>query len=181
MRSASTSSRLPRRVYRPDPLAGPPPRALGAILDRYQDQGDALISVLEELQRLYGYLPEHELRYVARELGVPLAQVYGVATFYNLFQLNPPGRYCVRVCVGTACHVNRSAELLAQIAQQLGVAEDQTTADGLFTLQTVACMGACSLAPVTEIGGTIHGQMTAPKAAAILEQLRASEAKEAAA
>lgn len=181
MRSAHTSTPLRKRVYQADPLAGPPAPELQSILGRYRDQPDALIAVLEDMQHVYGYLPERELRFVARELCLPLAQVYGVATFYNLFQLAPPGRYCVRVCVGTACHVNRSAELLTQLKQYLAVAENQTTPDGIFTLQTVACMGACSLAPVVAIGDEVHGRMTADKVADELEQLRDAAAREVAA
>lgn len=161
-----------RYVYQGDPLIGPPPDDLMAILDRHRDQPDALITVLEELQDHYGYLPEQGLRYVARELGFPLSRVYGVATFYNLFQLSPPGRFVVRVCKGTACHVSRSNEILAQIRADLGIGEDETTPDGLFTLQTVACMGACSLAPVLVINDRTYGRMTPEKAAAATTELR---------
>lgn len=160
-----------KHIYRPDPLQAPPP-ALAAILQRYRGQPDALISVLEEIQRHYGYLPRRDLRHTARELRIPLARVYGVATFYNLFKLNPPGRYTVRVCTGTACHVNRSGAILSRISAELGVGEDETTPDGLFTVQTVACMGACSLAPVIAVNGKISGQMTPERACAALRDLR---------
>ncbi len=99
---------LRRHIYQGDPLLASPPPELAAILERYRGQRDTLITVLEEIQDHYGYLPQHGLQYVARELGFPLSQVYGVATFYNLFQFRPPRRYLVRICKGTACHVNRS-------------------------------------------------------------------------
>lgn len=158
-------------VYKADPLAGPPPPELAAILDRYRGQRDALITVLEEIQQHYGYLPQQQLQYTARELGFPLSQVYSVATFYNLFLLKPPGRYVVRVCKGTACHVNNSSAILAQLKERLGIEEDGTTPDGLFTLQTVACMGACSLAPVVVVNDQTYGRMTAEKAWDALGQL----------
>lgn len=164
----------PRRyVYRGDPLAEPPPADLAAILDRHCGQPDALITVLEEVQDHYGYLPALALRYVARELGFPLSRVYGVATFYNLFRLSAPGRYPVRVCRGTACHVNGSEAILAFLAERLGIGVDQTTPDGLFTLETVACTGACSLAPVMVVGERTYGRLTPAKAWEVLEHLRA--------
>jgi NADH:ubiquinone oxidoreductase subunit E len=165
-----TASR--RYIYQGDPLLAPPPPDLAAILDRYHGQPDALITVLEELQDHYGYLSQQALQYTARELEFPLSQVYGVATFYNLFQLKPPGRYVVRVCKGTACHVNRSPEILAQIKALLGIGEDETTPDGLFTLQTVACMGACSLAPVVVVNDRTYGRMTPDSTSAVLDDLR---------
>jgi NADH-quinone oxidoreductase subunit E len=163
---------LRKYAYRGDPLAAPPLADLAAILDRHRGQGDALITVLSEIQDHYGHLPRRQLQYVARELGFPLSRVYGVATFYNLFRLEAPGRYAVRVCRGTACHVNRSAEILAALKERLGVGEDETTPDGLFTLETVACTGACSLAPVLVVGEQTYGRMTPAKAWELLEHLR---------
>lgn len=172
MRSSSRPSGPRKHIYQPDPLQAAPPPELVAILDRHRNQPDALITVLEEIQHHYGYLPRRDLQYTARELRFPLAQVYGVATFYNLFQLNPPGRYCVRVCTGTACHVNRSAEILARLSADLGIGEDESTPDGLFTLQTVACMGACSLAPVLAVNEAVHGRMTPDSAVEEIDRLR---------
>lgn len=163
---------LQKHVYRGDPLAGPPPADLLAILDRYRGQPDALITVLEEIQRHYGYLPESHLRHTARELGFPLAQVYGVATFYNLFQFQAPGRYQVRVCEGTACHVKHSDAILEHLKERLDVEVGETTPDKLFTLQTVACVGACSLAPVVVINDRNHARTSAAKAWEALDHLR---------
>ncbi len=173
MASQITAKPLSKYVYQGDPLAAPPSPELAAIFDRYRGQPDALISVLEEIQRHYGYLPQPQLQYTARELGFPLSRIYGVATFYNLFQFSAPGRYVVRVCQGTACHVNRSTEILAQLKEQLGIGEDETTPDGLFTLQTVACMGACSLAPVVVVNDMTYGRMTPQKAAEAMTHLQA--------
>jgi NADH:ubiquinone oxidoreductase subunit E len=169
-----------KHVYQGDPLAAPPPADLAVILDRHRGERDALITVLEEIQAHYGYLPQSALQYTARELGFPLSRVYGVATFYNLFQFSAPGRYIVRVCKGTACHVNRSGEILKHLKERLGIGEDETTPDGLFTLQTVACMGACSLAPVLVVNDVTYGNMTPEKAWEALAEIR-GEASEGAA
>ncbi|MFN8497914.1 MAG: NAD(P)H-dependent oxidoreductase subunit E [Anaerolineae bacterium] len=166
-----------RYIYQGDPLLAPPPPDLALILDRHKGQPDALITVLEDLQDHYGYLPKEALEYVSRELGFPLSRVYGIVTFYNLFQLNPPGRYVVRVCRGTACHVNRSDDILQLIKARLGIKEDETTADHLFTLQTVACVGACSLAPVVVVNDRTYGRMSPDLAEDVVAAL-AAEAKE---
>jgi NADH-quinone oxidoreductase subunit E len=164
---------IKKYAYLGDPLGEPAPPELMQILDRYRGQKDALITVLTDIQRHYGYLPELQLQYTARELGFPLAQVYGVATFYNLFQLSAPGRYQVRVCKGTACHVGLSDKILAHLSQKLGIEQDETTADKMFTLQSVACVGACSLAPVLVINDQTHGRLTPEKAWDAVMQLLA--------
>ena len=129
-------------------------------IDRHRDEPDALITVLEEIQRRFGYLGERQLQYVARDLGFPLARIYGIVTFYNWFLLDPPGKYQVKICRGTACHVNGSALILKHLKEELGIAVDETTPDGRFTLQTVACVGACSLAAVVVVGEDTHGRMS---------------------
>jgi NADH-quinone oxidoreductase subunit E len=169
-----------KNVYRGDSLIGPPPPELVAILDRFRGQPDALITVLEEIQLHYGYLPKQQLEHTARTLGFPLSRLFGVVTFYNWFQLKPPGRYQVRICKGTACHVGHSEAILAYLKKKLGIAEDETTPDGRFTLQTVACVGACSLAPVMVVNDRTYARLTPPQAAAALDQLAAeTEAEEA--
>ena len=126
--TSATKNPLRKNAYRGDPLAEPPPPELAAILDHHRGQPDALITALEEIQRHYGYLGKLQLQYVARELAFPLARVYGVATFYNLFRFDPPGKHQVRVCRGTACHVNRSDEILRYLSEHLGIDVDETTA-----------------------------------------------------
>lgn len=149
-----------RPAYRGDPLAAPPPAELSTILDRHRGAPDALITAMEEMQRHYGYLAADHLRYLARELRFPLARVYGIATFYNFFRLTPPGKHVIRVCRGTACHVNQSQAILDHLGERLDVEMGATTADGRFTLLTVACVGACSLAPVVVVDEVSHGRMT---------------------
>jgi NADH-quinone oxidoreductase subunit E len=168
---SSQKFRQRKVVYQADPLAGPPPQELAAILDRHRGERDALITVLAEIQRHYGYLGQDQLGYVARELGFPLARVYGVATFYNLFLFDPPGEFQVRVCRGTACHVNQSHAILDQLSERLGIGIDETTPDNRFTLQTVACVGACSLAPVLVVNEESHGRMTPEEAWRLLTEL----------
>lgn len=176
--TCATKNPLRKNAYRGDPLAEPPPPELAAILDHHRGRPDALITALEEIQRHYGYLGQLQLQYVARELGFPLARVYGVATFYNLFRFDPPGKHQVRVCRGTACHVNHSDEILRYLSEHLGIDVDETTADGEFTLQTVACMGACSLAPVVVVDDDTFGRMTPAEALQALGalELAATEA-----
>jgi NADH:ubiquinone oxidoreductase subunit E len=174
--SAPDTRSLRKYVYRGDPIVEAPPAELAAILDRHRGERDALITALEEVQRHYGDLGEDHLRYVARGLGFPLARVFGVATFYNLFLFDPPGKYQVRVCRGTACHVNHSAAILSYLRDRLGIDVDETTGDGRFTLQTVACMGACSLAPVVVVNDDTYGRMTPAAAWEALAVLDGDEA-----
>lgn len=163
-------------LYQGDPLAAPPPPELEAILERHRGRDDALITVLEEIQNHYGYLPQRQLQYTARELGLPLSRVYGVATFYNLFHFTAPGRYMVRVCRGTACHVNGSRQIIHALKDNLAIGEDESTPDGLFSLQTVACMGACSLAPVLVVNDNTYGRMSPESAVDEMEKLKRENA-----
>lgn len=119
-----------------------------------------LIALLQEVQEVYGYLPEGALQEVADFVGMPLSRVYGVATFYNQFRLTPLGENVVRVCRGTACHVNNSANILFALETALNIKAGQTTRDKKFTLETVACIGACSIAPVITVNDDYHGRIS---------------------
>ncbi len=167
--------RLKRRLYEPDTLSEPPPPAVAEIVARYRGRRDALIAVLQDLQDAFGYLPERPLRYAARDLGIPLSRIYGVATFYNQFRFAAPGEHTIQVCRGTACHVSHSPAILAAVKAHFDVAEDQTTADGTFTLHTVACMGCCSLAPAMMVDKTVYGRMTPEGAVELLERIKAAK------
>ncbi len=176
MAQPAVGDRRPRKhIYQGDPLAEPPPAKVAEIVQRHAGKRDALITVLQEVQGAYGYLPERPLRHVARGLGIPLSRIYGVATFYNQFRFDSPGKYVVRTCRGTACHVSRSPAILAALKEHLGIGEDQTTPDGVFTLQTVACMGCCSLAPVITVNDTTFGRMTPDRAIEVVEQVRSGQ------
>ncbi len=174
--TAAQQARLRKTMYLGDPLAEPPPPDLLAVLDPLRGKDDALVTVLQRIQGLYGYLPARSVRYAARELGIPLARMFGVATFYNQFRFTPPGRIRLQVCCGTACHVRGAPAILQRLKDTLQIAADQTTPDGMFTLQTVFCVGGCSLAPVVVSNGEAHGRMTAVGAEWLVRDLRAGEA-----
>lgn len=130
------------------------------ILAKYQGVKGALIPVLQEAQHAYGYLSKDVVEHIADQLAIPVSQIYGVITFYSQFHLNPRGRNIVRVCQGTACHVRGGKAILKALEDNLKVAAGQTTPDLRFTLETVACIGACGLAPVMMVNDDTHGRLT---------------------
>jgi NADH-quinone oxidoreductase subunit E len=130
-----------------------------------------LIAILQEVQSRIGYLSEEAMQRVAGHIGVPESEVYGVATFYAQFRLAPGGKRTIRVCQGTACHVQGGALILRAIEDELGVAPGGTTADGNFTLETVACLGACALAPNMTVDNEMHGHLTPQKAVETLKEI----------
>jgi NADH-quinone oxidoreductase subunit E len=141
-----------------------------------QAQGDgSLIAVLESIQARYRYLPPEALILASERLGVPLSQAYSVATFYNAFSLKPKGKHSLHVCMGTACHVRGSPQVLDRLGTKLGVQPGGTTRDRLFTLETVNCLGACALGPIVVADGEYAGQMTAQKADALLKRVQRGE------
>ena len=146
------------------------------ILDRYAHRPSGLIPILQAIQHVYQYLPEEVLTYVATSLDVPPARVFGVATFYAHFALEPKGKHVIRVCDGTACHVKQSLPVLDAMRAKLGTSEScKTTPDMLFTIETVACLGACGLAPVVVIDDQVFGQITPERAVALIEDIQALE------
>lgn len=150
-------------------------RELSEFIKANTDPVDAqgtLIAVLHCAQDLYGYLPTEVMAHVARELQVPEAYVYGVATFYSYFTLTPRGKYPVGVCMGTACYVKGSAAILSAVEKQLGIKTGETTEDGLFSLVETRCIGACGLAPVITVGEDVYGRLTANQIPEILEKYR---------
>ena len=137
-----------------------------------------LIAIMQDIQAEFGYLSEASLTLIAEMLGVSTAKVYSVATFYENFSLEPKGKHIIKVCAGTACHVRKSGPIYDAIYDYLGLAgKKKTSADGMFTLETVACLGACGLAPVMTIDGEVHAKMTPESALALLEEIRKEEAK----
>ena len=150
------------------------------ILDRHERKPARLIPILQEVQEEYRYLPEKVLSFVAVSLGLPPARVYGVATFYAHFTLEPKGKYVVRLCDGTACHVKGSNGILEALRERLGLEEGRdTTPDMLFTVETVSCLGACGLAPVLVINEEVHGQMTPASSVALIDEIIKKEGEEA--
>ena len=149
---------------------------LCGILDRYDRHPARLVPILQALQEEYRYLPQEVLSYVATSLRIPEANVFGVATFYAHFALEPKGKYVVRLCDGTACHVKHSIPILEALRDRLGLSEEKaTTPDMLFTVETVACLGACGLAPVMVINEDVYGQMTPQRAVSLIDGIRAKE------
>ena len=146
------------------------------IIDSYGCQQSNLIAIMQEIQAEYKYLSEEALTLVAEKLGISTAKVYSVATFYENFSLEAKGRHIVKVCAGTACHVRKSQPIFDAIHEYLGLTGNKkTSADGMFTLETVSCLGACGLAPVMTIDGEVHAKMTPEAALALLEDIRKEE------
>jgi NADH-quinone oxidoreductase subunit E len=146
------------------------------ILDQYHRDPSKLVPILQAVQEEYRYLPEAVMTLVATSLGIPAAKVYGVATFYSHFALEPKGKYVIRVCDGTACHVKGSQDLVDALNAKLGLdGKRKTTHDMLFTLETVSCLGACGLAPAMVVNEDVHGQVGADLACEIVDGIRRQE------
>ncbi|MBK5243629.1 MAG: NADH-quinone oxidoreductase subunit NuoE [Eubacteriaceae bacterium] len=145
---------------------------LTSVLKKYADVPGSLITVLQKAQEIYGFLSFDLMRYIALETDISIAKVYGVATFYTQFRFEPIGKYLVMLCQGTACHVNGAKMIEEVVMDDLNIKEGETTADGLFTLNNVACLGCCSLSPVMMINDTTYGQLTPDKVKNILTEIK---------
>jgi len=146
------------------------------IIDSYEGQVHNLIAIMQDIQAEYKYLSPAVLERIAEKLGVGVAKVYSVATFYENFSLEAKGKYIIKVCDGTACHVRKSQPIYNAIVENLGLkGKQKTSADGLFTLETVACLGACSLAPAMTVNDEVYAKMTPETAVALIEKLKRKE------
>jgi len=162
---------------RPRSPVGETDRAdLTPLIATYRGRHGAAIPLLADIQRQFGYLPAEAVEEAARALDIPAAELFGVATFYSMFRLKPLGVHVIRLCRGTACHVQGSLRIAEELQRRLKVAEGDTTEDGLFTLQFVACLGCCSLAPVMMVGEDVHGRLTPDKAVNVLDAYREGKA-----
>ena len=150
---------------------------IAGIVDAEAQADGSLITVLENIQARYRYLPPEALILASERLGVPLSQTYSVATFYNAFSLVPKGQHCLNVCMGTACHVRGSPQVLERLQTKLGIKAGDTTRDRLYTLETVNCLGACALGPIVVTDGEYSGQMTQEKVDRLLKRIARAEAK----
>jgi NADH-quinone oxidoreductase subunit E len=148
---------------------------LAPIVERYRGKEGVAIPLLADVQKEVGYVAEEAVEYVGAELGISAAELFGVATFYAMFRFQPQGKYVVRLCRGTACHVQGSGRVAEQLERTMGIRDGETTEDLMFTLQYVACLGCCSLAPVMLVGTDVHGRLTPEKAVAVLEDLRKTQ------
>ena len=152
------------------------------ILQKYPPHERSTIAILQDIQEYFHYLPEEIFPYVSRKIGIGEARLYGVATFYENFSLEPKGKYVIRCCDGTACHVRMSQPVLEKLRSELGLSESKKTTDDMnFTVETVSCLGACGLAPVLTVNGKVYPSMTPDQAVKLLDELREEISKEEAA
>lgn len=143
---------------------------LKVIIDKHRETPGCLMQIMQEAQQKYGYLPIEVQDMIAIELDVPLTEVYGVSTFYSLFNLEPKGEFTVGVCLGTACYVKNAQDILDKISDKLGIKVGETTEDGKFTLEATRCVGACGLAPVMMINDDVYGRLQAKEVEEILKK-----------
>lgn len=141
-------------------------------------QNDSLIPLLQSAQDSYGYIPEKVIHYISELVGIPPADIYGVITFYAQFRLKPLGKNFIKICEGTACHVNGAKSVLSVLQDELGITTGETTDDGLFSLESVACLGCCSLAPVMVINGETFGNLSQDKIKKAIRKYRTAEKPE---
>ncbi|MDR0640033.1 MAG: NADH-quinone oxidoreductase subunit NuoE [Spirochaetaceae bacterium] len=146
------------------------------IVGKVGKEPEYAIPLLQEIQRRHSYLPQDLVEAVSAEAGIPVSNLYGVATFYSQFRFKPQGKYLIRVCHGTACHVAGADIISAVIAQELGIEEGGTTPDNLFSFEKVACLGCCALAPVVMIGDRIHAKLTSSKVKSVIKEYKNGEA-----
>jgi NADH-quinone oxidoreductase subunit E len=150
------------------------PEELSKIFEKYSKKRENVIPLLQDVQEKYGYLSKENLISISEYLNVPTSNVYGVATFYNQFRLAPLGKHIIRVCRGTACHVKGSDKILDKIESELNIKAGETTPDELFTLETVACVGACSIAPVISIDEEFYGRLQPKDVTALVNKYKKS-------
>ena len=145
---------------------------LKAFVADWKDKPGNLIMVLHKVQQTYGYIPRSIAIEISEMLDVPLAKIYGVVTFYNFFKLQKAGKYIAQVCLGTACYLRGGDDLIKEFEKQLGVGVNATTADGLFSVEAVRCLGCCGLAPVVVVNGEVYGKLKKEDVAGIIEKYR---------
>jgi len=151
---------------------------LEPCLQKYDLVPGSLITILQNAQEIYGYLPVDVILHISQRTGIKVTKIMGVATFYSQFRLEPVGKYLIMLCQGTACHVNGSLQIEKVINEYLGIKDGETTADGLFTLKNVACLGCCSLSPVMMINDDTYGSLTPEKAVSIFKELQEKAGEE---
>ncbi len=152
--------------------------SLDDILDEYANTKGSLITILQKTQEHYGYIPIDAVYRISQRTGHTPAKILGVATFYSQFRFQPVGKYLILLCKGTACYVNGADSIAAAVSEELGIGNNETTPDGLFSLSLVSCLGCCSLAPVMMINDETYGSLTPEKAKNILRELRGKEGKQ---
>jgi len=147
-------------------------KIVGGIVAHYEAKPTALIMVMQDVQKQFRYLPVEALKLVAQKMNLPIAQIYGVATFYKAFSLKPKGKHHICVCTGTACHVRQAPVIVDNLERSLGIKPGETTRDGEISFETVNCLGACALGPLVTVDDDYHGNMTVAKLNKVLDELR---------
>ena len=148
-------------------------KLVDSILEQYGYDKTKVIGIMQDVQKEYRFLPKDALLYVAEKVGISEAEIYGVATFYENFSLEEKGKYVIKVCDGTACHVRKSDDVLKAMVETIGLKPGQHTSDdGLFTVERVSCLGACGLAPTVMVNDVVHSKMTPEKIRALIAQLK---------
>ncbi|MFA9422740.1 MAG: NADH-quinone oxidoreductase subunit NuoE [Sedimentibacter sp.] len=142
------------------------------ILKKYPKEKRFTLAILQDIQKMYGFIPREIMNYIAEYLSLPVSEIYSMATFYKSLSLKPKGKYVIKVCNGTACHIRGSNALMEEVAAQLKISPGETTGDGLFSIEIVNCLGACALAPVMVVNDKYYGQMTKNKVEAVINQYR---------
>ena len=149
---------------------------INEICDRYAQEKTPLMMILSAIQNEYGYIPLEVQEIVSAKTGISVAEIYGVVTFYSYFSLQPKGKYVIGCCLGTACYVKGAQQIIDKFSEILGIAPGQTTADGLFTLDALRCIGACGIAPAASINGKVYPKLKVSDVAGIVEEYRSKEA-----
>ena len=149
------------------------------ICDRYADEKTPLMMILSDIQNEYGYIPLDVQKIVSEKTGISVAEIYGVVTFYSFFSLEPKGKFVIGCCMGTACYVKGAQQVMDKFSELLGIAPGQTTADGLFTIDSLRCIGACGIAPAVTINGKVYPKMSVDMVKPIVEEYRAMGGNEA--
>lgn len=145
------------------------------IVEEYKHDKSNLIQVLNGVQEHFGYVPKDAMIYISEQMGIPVAEIYGVVTFYSRFSLKPKGKYNICVCQGTACYVKGAERILDKVKQELGIEVGETTEDGKFSLEPTRCLGACGLAPVFTVNGEVYGKATVEKVKKILDEYKSKD------
>jgi NADH:ubiquinone oxidoreductase subunit E len=146
---------------------------LDEVIEKHRGEKGPMMPILQEAQEIYGYLPYEVQRHIALKTGTALEEIYGIATFYSQFKLNPSGQVAISVCLGTACYVKGSGDVIAEVSKELGVEIGSVSADGKFSLEATRCVGACGLAPVMVVNNEVYGKMTKEQVAGVLAKYKA--------
>ncbi|MFZ7131455.1 MAG: NADH-quinone oxidoreductase subunit NuoE [Eubacteriales bacterium] len=141
---------------------------LKEVIEKHRNTSGCLMQILQEAQNIYGYLPIEVQQMISEELDIPLSEIYGVATFYSQFTLNPKGKYTIGVCLGTACYIKGSQQIMDELTEELGITVGQTTEDGKYTIEATRCVGACGLAPVLMVNEDVYGRLSSKDVKKIL-------------